>query len=395
MKDRLIFHVDVNSAFLSWEAVYRLNELNEKNDIRNLPSAIAGDKEKRCGIILAKSMPAKRAGVKTAETIGDARKKCPDLMLFPPRFEIYSFYSEKFFDLLKEFAPVVEKFSIDEAYLDMTGTMGIYGDYLSAAEKIKVAIKERLGFTVNIGISCNRLLAKMASDFEKPDKTHTLFPEEVKTKMWPLPAGELFFVGRTAVDKLNSMGIKTIGDLANTDVKILKSFFKKHGEVMYAYANGIDDSEFGEVRTELKGYGNSTNISADVKDEAVAKKVILGLTETVASRLRKDRVVAKVIAVSIVYYDFSKKSHQMTMDNSINTTNVLYKYACRLFDEMWNGIPIRNIGVSTGKISPDNGETQISLFDDKNLEKNQKMDRAADIIRNRFGNDSIKRGSQL
>lgn len=395
MKERLIFHVDVNSAFLSWEAVYRLKELNEENDIRDIPSAIGGDKDKRCGIILAKSLLAKRAGVKTAETLGEAKKKCPGLIIYPTRFEIYNKFSGDFFKLLNEYSPKVEKFSIDEAYLDMTGTMGIYGDPLSAAEKIRKAVKENLGFTVNIGISSNRLLAKMASDFEKPDKIHTLWPDEISWKMWPLPVDELFFVGRATTERLRSMGIRTIGELAVTDVGMLRSLFKKQGEIMHAYANGIDESKIGEVKNELKGYGNSTNISFDVKDEGEAKKVILGLTETVASRLRKDEVVAGVVAVSITYYDFSKKTHQMTLDTSTNTTNVLYNYACRLFDEMWDGIPIRNLGVSTSKITPNTGETQLSFFDDRNLEKNQKMDRAADVIRNKFGADSIKRGSQL
>lgn len=390
MQKNLIFHVDVNSAFLSWEAVYRLNTLGAKDDLRDIPSAVVGDVKKRHGIVLAKSHPAKRFGIKTGETIGEAQKKCPNLELVAPHYNLYDKCSTAFIEILERFTPCVEQYSIDEAYCNMTGTMSLYGSPIVTANLIKDTILKELGFSVNIGVSSNKLLAKMASDFKKPNMVHTLFEEEIKEKMWNLPVSELFYVGRATTTKLFTMGIKTIGELANTDPKILISHFKKHGEIMYAFANGIDLAKVESEHRDNKGYGNGMTIPFDIDDKVRAKHVLLALCETVGTRLRKDAVRAGVISVNIVYYDFAHQSHQMTIEPT-NITNEIHSYACRLFEELWDGTPFRNIGVHTSKVSKEVSFTQMNLFNET-YEQLEKMDSTVDKIRERFGEDALMRG---
>lgn len=390
--DKIVFHVDVNSAFLSWEAVNRLQQ-GDTLDLRTIASAVAGDKNKRHGIILAKSTLAKQSGVQTGESIVDALKKCPKLMLVPPHHHLYEEYSRSFTDILCEFSPCVEKCSIDEAYCDMTGMAALFGPPIEAAHKIKDRIKNELGFTVNVGISNNKLLAKMASDFRKPDLVHTLFPSEIQEKMWPLPVGELFFVGKSTVKKLNDLGIYTIGELAKTDMEILKAHLKKHGEVIHSFANGIDASIIMQEEARNKGYGNSTTISFDVEEEAVAKMILLSLAETVAARLRRDDMMANVVSVSIVDSEFHSCSHQTTLLSPTHNTDELHKVACILFDELWEGKPIRNLGLQTSKVVSDLTERQMNLFGFETDEKKEKLDQAIDKIRNKFGTTAIQRAS--
>ena len=390
--DKVIFHVDVNSAFLSWEAVSRLQK-GETQDLREIPSAVAGDRNKRHGIILAKSILAKQYGVQTGEPVVDALRKCPMLTLVPPSHHLYAEYSRAFTDILGEFSPAVEKCSVDEAYCDMTGMSGLFGPPLIAAGKIKDRIKSELGFTVNVGISSNKLLAKMASDFRKPDQVHTLFPEEIATKMWPLPVGDLFFVGRSTVKKLNTLGIVTIGDLAKTDVEIVKAHLKKHGEVIHSFANGMDASIITAEEGMNKGYSNSTTISFDVEDESTAKMILLSLSETVASRLRRDDRMANVVAVSMVDSDFRHSSRQTTLLSPTHHTDEIHKAACTLFDELWEGAPIRNLGIQTSKVVSDDAARQMNLFSFETDEKREKLENAIDKIRERFGTSAIQRAS--
>lgn len=390
--DKVIFHVDVNSAFLSWEAVSRL-EQGEEIDLREIPSAVAGDKNKRHGVILAKSIPAKKYGVKTGEPLVDALKKCPDLTLVPPHHSMYEEYSAKFIRILNDFSPCVEQCSIDEAYCDMTGMQNLFGTPLEAAHKLKDRVKRELGFTVNVGISTNRLLAKMASDFKKPDLVHTLYPEEIRDKMWILPVGELFSVGKSTVRILNTLGIYTIGDLARTDVNILRAHLKKHGEVIHSFANGIDTSIISQEEAKNKGYSNSTTISFDVEDESTAKMILLSLAENVAARLRKDDMIANVISVEICDTDFRHSSHQMTLLSPTHITDEIHKAACILFDELWDGSSIRLLGIQTTKIISDSSERQMNLFGFETDEKKEKLDQAIDKIRNRFGNTAVQRAS--
>ena len=395
MAKRVIFHIDVNSAFLSWEAVYRLRHLGGKLDLRTIPSAVGGDISKRHGIILAKSIPAKKYNLQTGEPVTDALKKCPNLYLVPPNYSMYEKNSRAMMKTLREYSPAVEIYSIDEAFADMSGMEALYGPPMQEAHTIKDRIRDELGFTVNVGVSSNKLLAKMASDFKKPDRVHTLFPEEVEKKMWRLPVRDLFFVGAATENKLKKLGIRTIGELAESDPAMLRYHLKKQGEVIWQFANGIDTGSVIPTPPPNKGYGNSTTISFDVQDTETAKKVLLSLSETIGRRIREDRVQIQVVSVGIRYYDFSYASHQRKLDEPTDVTNEIYAAACQIFAEMWNGWSIRHIGIHTSGITEQGGYRQMSLFGDEaeqiNHEKLSRMDKAVDDIRKRFGADAVKR----
>ena len=393
--NRVIFHIDVNSAFLSWEAVYRLHHLGGHVDLRNEISAVGGDMAMRHGIILAKSIPAKQYHIKTGESIMEAKQKCPHLMLVPPNYGLYEKCSTAFMEILRQYSPDVEQYSVDEAFIDMSGTQKLWGEPVSVANRIREQIREELGFTVNIGISENKLLAKMASDFKKPDRVHTLWKEEIPLKMWPLAVSDLFFVGRATTKKLLNLGIRTIGDLAQADPIFLKSHLKKHGEIIWGFANGIDVSVVQPVAPDNKGYGNSTTIAFDVCDASTAKLVLLALSETVAARLRAAGVRAEVIAVGIKTFDLNYASHQMTLRNATNITIEIHRCACQLFDELWDGTAIRHLGIHTSRIKDGVNMRQIDMFDTTDYEKLEQFDATIDQIRRRYGNDSVMRAAFL
>lgn len=395
MDDRVIFHIDVNSAFLSWEAVHRLQDLGEELDLRTIPSAVGGDMSKRHGVILAKSIPAKKYNVRTGEPIVDALRKCPNLTLVSPNRELYARNSAAFMEILRRYSDTVEQYSIDEAFADMTGTEGLFGSPIEAAHRLKDEIRDTLGFTVNIGISSNKLLAKMAGDFEKPDKVHTLFPDEIREKLWPLPVGELFSVGGASEQKLKRLGIMTIGDLAQADLGTLQATLKKHGEAIWNYANGRDFSLVEAERADNKGYGNSVTLSYDVARAEEAKQVLLSLAETVGRRLRRDGAWIEVVSVTLRFFDLTQASHQCVLEHATNITDEIYQAACRLFDEFWDRTPIRLIGIQTGKVTREGDNRQLSLFDDTDYEKLERLDRAMDSIREKFGADAVRRASFL
>lgn len=392
--EKLIFHIDVNSAFLSWEAAYRIKE-GDVLDLREIPSAIGGDASKRHGIILAKSTPAKKYQIQTGESVHEALIKCPNLFLASPNYQLYTECSKAFINILTQYSPVVEQYSIDEAYCDMTGTKGLYGSPVIAATLIKDHIHRELGFTVNVGISNNKLLAKMAGDLKKPNLVHTLFPEEIEGKMWKLPVEDLFYVGKASKKILNKLGIFTIGELATMDLDILRKHMHKHGELIWNFANGKDMEVVTSEVTKNKGYGNSTTISFDVEDSGTAKLILLSLCETVATRLRIDHVKAGVVAVSFCDFEFHIFSHQTTLFTATNITNELHQVACRLFDEGWDGKPIRKIGIHTSRILADDQMRQLDLFTMDQYEKYQKLDKAVDDIRLKFGENKIMRASYL
>lgn len=395
-KERLIFHIDVNSAFLSWEATKRV--ANGEEDIRLIPSAIGGDREKRTGVILAKSIPAKKYGITTGEPIGMALRKCPDLFLARPDFRLYDKCSKAFMDICREYAPVVEKYSIDECFLDMTGTKRLYPDPVKIAHKIKDRIREELGFTVNVGIGSNKLLAKMASDFEKPDKVHTLYMEEIPAKLWPLKVRELFGVGRQTAEKLEKHYIRTIGELAQTPKEQLQHLVgNKLGEYIYNSANGIDDAPVLAEPEEVKGYSNSTTLADDITDRDQAKEILLALADSVAFRMRADGVKAYCVAVTIRSNEFKDRSHQRTLFDPTDITNEIYRVAMELFDELWDGrTPLRLLGLALTNITHDD-VSQISLFADvdKTKEKQKKVDKAMDELRSRFGSGVVTRGGAI
>ena len=363
--NKIIFHIDVNSAFLSWEAVYRLAHKGGKQDLRTISSAVGGDVALRHGIILAKSIPAKRYGVKTGEALWEAKRKCPGLVLVPPNYGLYERCSAALMEILRDYSDVVEPYSIDEAFVDMSTSCHLFGTPKEVGQKIKDRIYEALGFTVNVGISSNKFLAKMASD--------------------------LFFVGRATAKKLFSVGIRTIGELAAADPGWLKGLLKKHGEVIWAFANGVDLSPILMEPEANKGYGNSTTTPFDVTDVETADKVLLALSETVGARLRMDGVRAGMVSVGIRYTDLSYVSHQKKLYNATNLTIEIYQAACRLFRELWNGQPVRHLGVHTAHISGGEGFRQGSLFDEIDYEKLSRLDKTIDDIRDCFGMDAVKR----
>ena len=390
MPQPLIYHIDVNSAFLSWEAAELLRQDPDAPDIRSFPSVIGGSEKTRHGIVLAKSPSAAALGVCTGEPLAQARRKCPDLKIYAPHYSIYVERSRQFMALLKEYAPSVDTYSIDEAFCDMTGTSSLYGNPVDFAHRLKDEIHTRLGFTVNIGISSNRLLAKTASDFEKPDKVHTLFPSEMGEKFWPLPIEDLFFVGKSTALRLRSLGITTIGQLAKSDHAMILSVFKSHGDTIWNYANGIESTPLSHNDAASKGFGNSLTLQYDVTDAAVAKHVLLSLCETVGARIRAAGAYVSVVQVQIVDNDFRHTSRQVTLASSTNVTEKLYTCACELFDELWDHRPIRLLGVSTGKATQEHYE-QYDLFDMQKNEKLSRLNVAVDAIRSRYGEDSIKR----
>ena len=391
---RLVFHVDVNSAYLSWEAARRV--ANGETDIRLIPAVIGGDREKRTGVVLAKSIPAKKFGIKTGEPIGMALRKCPDLFMAKPDFRLYEENSKKFMDICREYAPVVEKASIDECYLDMSGTHRIYPDPVALAHTIKERIRNEFGFTVNVGIGENKLLAKMASDFEKPDKVHTLYRHEIPAKMWPLPVRELFSVGSSTAEKLERAKIRTIGDLANTPLdRVQKIVGIKLGKQIHDYANGIDDSPVLSAPEEAKGYSISTTLEEDVVSAEQAHKVLLALTDSVTARMRADNVKAYCVAVSIRSNDFKTRSHQRKLMDPTDISNEVYLLSKQLFAELWDGrTPLRLIGVALTDLTREE-TSQMSLFPDEKKERSRKLDQAYDAINKKYGAATIQRGSNL
>ncbi len=390
----IIYHIDVNSAFLSWSAVKRLRDNPEALDIRTVPAVIGGDEKKRHGIVLAKSVPAKAYGIQTGEPLAQTRKKCPDILIVPPDFATYVSMSEQLMNFLKQTAPVVEQYSIDEAFCDMTGTELLYGDPVAFAHRLKDDIYNHFGFTVNIGISSNKLLAKMASDFKKPNLVHTLFPDEIQKKMWPLPVSELFFVGNSMCKKLETLGIRTIGDLAVSNPQLLVSHFKKHGEIIWNYANGHDIELPVKHKSANKSFGNSVTLHFDVTDAENAKTILLSLCETVGARIRAEHAYIGVVSVTIVDNEFRHLSHQCTLSAPTDVTEVIYENACRLFDTTWNHTPIRLLGVSTAHAT-DASFHQMNLFEEDKNERFSQLNKAIDSIRSKYGEDSIQRARFL
>lgn len=400
----VIFHIDVNSAYLSWSALEKLKN-GSSVDLRTIPSIIGGDEKSRHGIVLAKSIPAKKYGIHTAEPVASALRKCPALVMEPPNHELYRRYSHDMMELLSSFTPDLEQVSIDECYLDFTPIAHLYASPEEAAALIRDRIFDTLHFTVNIGIAHTKVLAKMASDFEKPGKIHTLYPEEIPTKMWPLPVSDLFMVGRRSAEKLMGFGIRTIGDLAHTDPAFLTAHFKSHGRLMWEFANGIDDSPVLSEKQEAKGIGNSTTLREDITDPKEAEKVLLALCESVAGRLRKAGQLAGTVTVEIKYHDFTKASHQTQTLSPCNTTDELHRLACSLFEQLWDGRPIRLLGVRSSKLISEEDPIQLSIFDlpltrepeqaaikTPSSEKLKQLDTALDSIRKKYGRDAVKRG---
>lgn len=379
-------------------------------DIREIPCIVGGDRKSRHGIVLAKSILAKKYGVITGEPVVNALRKCPDLEMVPPEHDYYEEMSCKLMKLLKSYTPDIEQVSIDECYMDYSGIKTQFGSPTEAACAIKEKVKETLGFTVNIGISDVKVLAKMASDFEKPDKVHTLYKNEIQEKMWHLPVSELFMAGKSSVDTLHKLGIFTVGQLAKSPVNVLESHLKSHGRVLWEYANGVDDSIVNTEKEELKGVGNSTTLSKDLEDAEEIFKVLLTLSEKVGRRLRAGKQRAKTIAIEIKYNDFTKCSRQTTIETATDSGTEIYNIVKILFGELWNQNPVRLLGVRTANLVEQGEPEQLSILDfaiwsgqdeenNKTMkpsrEKIKKLEEALDAIKNKYGKDAVERASLM
>lgn len=408
-KEQIIFHIDVNSAYLSWTAVKMMQE-GYRRDIRQIPCIVGGDRKSRHGIVLAKSIPAKKYGIVTGEPVVNALRKCPHLEMVPPEHHYYEKMSHELMELLRSYTPDIEQVSIDECYMDYSGIRKLFDTPEAAAVAIKNKVKEQLGFTVNIGISDVKVLAKMASDFEKPDKVHTLYKCEIQKKMWGLPVSDLFMAGKSSVDTLHKLGIFTIGQLAKSPLNVLESHLKSHGKILWQYANGIDDSLVNTVKEELKGVGNSTTLSRDVDDIDEIFKVLLRLSEKVGGRLRSGKQKAKTIAVEIKYNDFTKCSRQTTVERATDSGTEIYDIVRVLFQELWNKTPVRLLGVRTANLVEEGEPEQLSIMDiDRwknedyqsskiqrpSRDKIKKLDEALDAIKHKYGKDVVGRASLM
>lgn len=390
--ERIIFHIDVNNAFLSWTAVYLLRN-GYKQDIRQIPSVIGGDEKARRGIVLAKSPIAKKYGIVTAETLYSARSKCLNLQVFPPNYTFYKEQSRKLYTYLTNYTPVIEQYSIDECFLDLTGTSLLYGnDYVALAHKIKDEIKEKFGFTVNIGIGENKLCAKMASDFEKPDKVHTLYTYEIESKMWPLPVDDLFMLGKSSAKKLKELGIRTIGDLAKTNITTLKRYFKSQAIYFQQASRGLDTTPV-LPRSELnKCISVSRTLPYDYTKKEDLEKVLWQEVEEVAFTLRQKKLYAKTIAITYKNNLFKSYSHQLTLVNAICTTPEIYQQVLLLLERSWKNDAIRNIGVRLSDLSQQTYQ-QLSLFESSTSKKEDDIERVMDNLITKFGKNSIMRAS--
>lgn len=391
--EKQILHVDVNNAFLSWKAVEMLKNGSEI-DIREIPAIIGGDETKRSGIVLAKSMKAKECGIKTADTIYQARMKCPNIKIYSSDFKVYKKYSNELYNLLLEYTDKIERFSIDECFLDMTEYL-MKDTLLNKAKEISKRVKEELGFTVNVGVAHNKLLAKMASDFTKPDKIHTLFEEEIPKKMWPLPVSELFMIGKRTVPKLYNMQIRTIGDLAKIDEKILTKKFGKHGKMMWEYANGIDNSVVEYKEEKPKCVGNSITLPENINEIGKLEEILLALAEQVGYRLRKYDLLANTVRVQLRTKNFEDTSHQSKLLEATSSTKEIYQKSKELLNQMfYKTMSIRLIGLSVDNLTEKNS-TQISLFDEKKFDKQDKIDKVVDELKNKYGYNTITRAGKM
>lgn len=388
-----ILHIDVNNAFLSWTAVARLKR-GETVDLRNIPSVVGGDESQRHGVVLAKSNIAKQFGIKTGEPIYQARKKCPSIVVVPGEHEMYRVYSDNLYKLFCEYTDKIERFSIDECFLDMTEFIRPGEDVLKKAIEIKERVKKEFGFTVNIGVSDDKILAKMASDFEKPDKIHTLYKSEIEEKMWKLPVNELFMVGRKSINKLERLGIKTIGDLAKKDPKVLIKSFGKYGFMIWNYANGNSNEEINFQEVRPKGIGNSITLPYDYSTIEELYPVLVRLTEQVAYRLRKENMLATVVNVQLKNSNFEVYSHQKKLPYRTDTSKEILATAKELLQELYKGDKIRLIGIRVDGLC-EKEEIQISIFDEKEDDKSKKIDRTIDLLKEKYGYGMIKKAGEL
>lgn len=385
-------HIDVNNAFLSWSAILLLKQ-GYKYDIRNSYAAIGFEESARHGIVLSKSTPAKKKGVKTAEPIFLAKRKCPGLNVYKPDYEFYKKMSNAMFELIKSYTPDIEKMSIDECFLDYGPIKHLYGDEVKFAYKLKKEIKEKLGFTVNVGVANNKLCAKMASDFVKPDRVHTLFESEIDNKMKPLKVDELFFIGKKTAEKLHKLGIHTIYDLSIQNPEYLYPYFKNQAYKMVKWANGEDESLLETGKVMSKGISNSTTLPYNLIHKEDVYDILESISENLSRQLRKEGRYASVVRVQLKNSAFQNYTHQMKLENATNSGSVIFKSAKKLCDEMWKDESIRLVGLGVDGLS-DEVIYQPSLFDDViDINQDKKLDETLDKLKDKFGSNIIDKAS--
>lgn len=398
MKERIIFHIDCNNAFLSWTAVHMLHS-GSKIDIRNRYAVIGGKESERKGIVLAKSNLCKKCGVVTGETLYAARRKCPYLEVYQPEFKIYRKYSDIMYTYLCNYSKKIERYSIDECFIDFSDNLEIKKDPVRWAYKIKNEIRDNFGFTVNVGVGNNKLLAKMASDFSKPDKVHTLFSNEIKDKMWGLPIEDLFMIGRASSKKLRELGINTINDLAHTDREYLTKYFKSMGKMMWEYANGIDESLVESDYGNPKSISNSCVLPYNYSNIDDIYQEIKRLSEMTGKKLREKKMYSPNVMVWVKFDDFTKISKQLTLDNLINSDKDIYEYAIKLFNKIWNtdsDRKVRSLCVGVSNLT-DKYMVQLSMFENNNIKDNEedKLKKTLNNIKEKYGDKSITYADRL
>lgn len=392
MSDRVVFHIDVNNAFLSWTAVYLLKH-GEKKDIREVPSVIGGDEKSRHGIVLAKSPVAKKMGVVSAEPIYMAKKKCPNLEVYPPYYKYYYEKSRELMNYLSQYSPKLEQYSVDECFLDMTGMKYIYKDLEKLAYKIKDEVKAKFGYTVNVGIGNNKLCAKMASDFEKPDKVHTLYKDEIVSKLWPLDVGDLFMCGKSTKKELNKLSIYTIADLARKDLKFLERHFKAQGRYLYNASRGLDEDKVEVKTSKNQSISVSETLPYNTTDPDRLKEILFRQTEEITRELRSKKLFTKTVAVIFKNSSFNTYSAQATLNKPTNNTKEILKKIYEVFDNNYKEDEIRLIGARLANLT-NTKEEQISLFDEAiEDDKEDNIQKTIDDINNKFGKSIIKPAS--
>lgn len=387
---RIVFHIDVNSAYLSWTAV-KLLKNSYPIDIRTIEAVIGGDETKRKGIVLASSISAKKKGVKTGESLYLARKKCPRLKTFPADHELYEEMSLKLYELLKEYSPEIERYSIDECFLELSNTKYLYDDYLQLAYEIKERIKKELLFTVNVGVGSNKLLAKMASDFEKPDKVHSLMDDEVEEKLWPLEVSKLFMIGQKTSQILNELKINTVEDLAGADLSILRKRFKNQADEMIKSAQGIDNSKVEIKVAKEPSISISRTFPKDLKQLKDLKKELLKQSENIGIKLRNEEKVAYQIGLAFKTSDFKTYSRQKKLKNPLYNSEEIYEAAILLLKESWQKESLRSIGIRLSSFSKKR-IYQSSLFENNN-KKIDKIQETVDLINEKYHELVIKPAS--
>jgi len=389
MKDRTILHSDINCCYAAIEHLHH-------PELAGKPLAVGGDPEARHGIVLTADYIAKKHGVKTGMALWQAKQVCPEINFISPRMDLYLRFSKMAHEIYGEYTDLQEAYGIDESWLDVTDSVNIKGDGYKIAQEISNRMKSELGITVSIGVSFNKIYAKLGSDYKKPDAITTMHRDEFQKKAWVLPASDLLYVGRSTSAKLQKLGIRTIGDLARTDEKILHSQLGKMGDILWAFANGYDDSpvKYEDAHAPIKSIGNSTTTPRDLVNEQDVKIVLTILAESVAARLRENGFKCRVVEISVRDNELFSFTRQRKIDHATNVTREIAEEAFRLFQENYNWQkPIRSVGVRGADLVNDNYWEQIDLFSSVEFrEKQMKVDTAVDDIRRRFGFYSVQRG---